>query len=360
MSLALYFRGGRSKRPTSSYTTSLLLHLIVLLVYQATRSSALDNSVIFTLCRDIDAYTAPNGQWLLSNDVWNNKDGTGSQCMITNADGTTFQANWVWPQSIGTVHSFPHINFLPPALPISFSNIKKLEVGATWNMYLSSSSSTGVQGLASTKAVCNVALDLFADKDPKAAVSEIDAGYEIMIWFGRFGTAYPLGWDQGKVWSQTIGNNVYDLYVGTDPTGHTTYSWLTGPFVQTFQFDVAPLLNAMIQKNLVEPDVVLGLIEFGSEAFYSPSNVTFSVTNYEVDLETVAGVQSLQPKSTSSHSITTTTLPKPPAISVESSPKTTSNASTQSSRKKNMSPAAQHRIWKEISWIALFTMRWLL
>jgi hypothetical protein len=75
-------------------------------------------------------------------------------------------------------------------------------------MYLSSTPSQGVTNLEANSVVCNVAIDLFADQDPKAATVESDAGYEIMIWFARFGSPSPLGYSQGKIWTQTIGDDV--------------------------------------------------------------------------------------------------------------------------------------------------------
>jgi hypothetical protein len=75
-----------------------------------------------------------------------------------------------------------------------------------------------------------------------------------------------------------------DLYVGTDPSGHTAYSWLTTGAVQAVQFDIAPLLQAMMQRNLIDANATLGLIELGSEAFYSTRNVTFTIDDYRVSL----------------------------------------------------------------------------
>jgi hypothetical protein len=54
--------------------------------------------------------------------------------------------------------------------------------------------------------------------------------------------------------------------------------------VQDVQFDIAPLLKAMVEHSLIDSNATLGLIELGSEAFFSTQNVTFSVQNYTVNL----------------------------------------------------------------------------
>ena len=40
----------------------------------------------------------------------------------------------------------------------------------------------------------------------------------------------------------------------------------------------------MVEHSLIDSNATLGLIEFGSEAFYSTQNVTFTVENYGVNL----------------------------------------------------------------------------
>jgi hypothetical protein len=54
--------------------------------------------------------------------------------------------------------------------------------------------------------------------------------------------------------------------------------------VQDVQFDIAPLLKAMVEHSLIDSNASLGLIELGSEAFFSTRSVTFTVENYTVNL----------------------------------------------------------------------------
>jgi xyloglucan-specific endo-beta-1,4-glucanase len=56
-----------------------------------------------------------------------------------------------------------------------------------------------------------------------------------------------------------------------------------------FNLDISPLLTALVQNNLMSSSVYIGRIDFGSEAFHSPSNVTFSAADYSLDLKCGSG-----------------------------------------------------------------------
>jgi xyloglucan-specific endo-beta-1,4-glucanase len=59
--------------------------------------------------------------------------------------------------------------------------------------------------------------------------------------------------------------------------------------MQDFNLDISPLLTALVQNNLVPSNVYIGRVDFGSEAFHSPSNVTFSAADYSMDLTCGSG-----------------------------------------------------------------------
>lgn len=52
----------------------------------------------------------------------------------------------------------------------------------------------------------------------------------------------------------------------------------------TFDEDISPLLQYLWRNQLVSADARLGLIEFGSEAYHSGNNVTFSAENFNMDV----------------------------------------------------------------------------
>lgn len=63
-------------------------------------------------------------------------------------------------------------------------------------------------GLDDIGAVANVAFDMFLDEDADNSTNATLAGYEIMIWIGRVGTPYPLGYDIGNAscYTQQLGS----------------------------------------------------------------------------------------------------------------------------------------------------------
>jgi xyloglucan-specific endo-beta-1,4-glucanase len=77
--------------------------------------------------------------------------------------------------------------------------------------------------------------------------------------------------------------------MGTNPRGHTTLSWMPDSNMQDFNVDISPLLTALVQNSLIPPNVYVGRVDFGSEAFHSPSNVTFSAADYSMDLACGSG-----------------------------------------------------------------------
>lgn len=50
----------------------------------------------------------------------------------------------------------------------------------------------------------------------------------------------------------------------------------------SFDEDVAPLLQYLWRRGLVSADARLGLVEFGSEAYRSGDNVTFSAAGFDM------------------------------------------------------------------------------
>lgn len=52
----------------------------------------------------------------------------------------------------------------------------------------------------------------------------------------------------------------------------------------TFDEDISPLLQYLWRNELVSADVRLGLVEFGSEAYYSGNNVTFSAGGFSMQI----------------------------------------------------------------------------
>lgn len=74
------------------------------------------------------------------------------------------------------------------------------------------------------------------------------------------------------------------LYLGQNSRGTNVYTWVSTSDETDFDEDISPLLQYLWRKNLVSADACLGLVEFGSEAFFSEDNVTFSAADFGMQI----------------------------------------------------------------------------
>jgi len=276
--------------------------------------------------------TAKGGLLAIQSDAWA-PTGDGYQCISVTEDVTAFNATWIWPSGPGATHSFPHLSFLPKLLPVSLSSITKFGLKASWKYYNTDPS-----------LACNVAVDMFADVDPIAAQKEMVAQYELMVWYGLLGAPWPLGYKEGPVMNVTIGTVDFSLYSGLNFRGHNTMSWLptTPTSIEDVDMDIAPLFQAM--SILLPPNLSLGLIQLGSEAFFSSVNVTFGMSDYSLDLETTSGSETLL-------------LAPTPTSTISSSSAATATSSSTSTTQKSGSIRNRSGWWLTIFIISIGIIR---
>ncbi|OCL04604.1 glycosyltransferase family 2 protein [Glonium stellatum] len=258
----------------------------VLVLLQACIARKSHSSDDVMLCGQYDIYNSSSGDLSFNSDAWN-PDKHGGQCVTVNKNGTKFDATWKWKSDAASVHSYPHVNFNSPLLPVKMTSISSLTIQSQWSMSPGSSPSVtnDVEGLSQLNTIANAALDLFADSDPTKAQSEVDASYEIMIWLGSFGDPKPLGFSTGAAcWNQSLGDVIFKLYIGKNHRGHSIFSWVSPLNMTDFNEDISPLLQALWRNGLVSPDALLGLVEFGTEASHSDKNVTFTMSNFGMAL----------------------------------------------------------------------------
>ncbi|KAF2498283.1 concanavalin A-like lectin/glucanase [Lophium mytilinum] len=164
-------------------------------------------------------------------------------------NGTTFEATWKWETDPSNVHSYPRVKFNTPLLPVQLSNLSSLLVETHWSMSPATSLNLGndLNGLSKINMIANVAIDMFADADPKKAQSETEAAFEIMLWLGSFGNPQPLGFRDGSgLFNQTLGNLQFKLFTGHNPArGHDVFSWMAPSNVTDFNEDISPLIQAL-------------------------------------------------------------------------------------------------------------------
>lgn len=76
------------------------------------------------------------------------------------------------------------------------------------------------------------------------------------------------------------------LYSGLNSRGTSVFTWVSPSDETSFDEDISPLLQYLASNELVSADAQLGLIEFGSETFYSAGNVTFSAGDFTMGVWT--------------------------------------------------------------------------
>lgn len=75
----------------------------------------------------------------------------------------------------------------------------------------SSKSGVDTSGLNDVGAMANVAFDMFMDLDATNSTSATAAMYEMMIWIGKVGGPYPLGYDEKNATCYTQQLGSYNL-----------------------------------------------------------------------------------------------------------------------------------------------------
>ncbi|KAK4444334.1 concanavalin A-like lectin/glucanase domain-containing protein [Podospora aff. communis PSN243] len=239
-----------------------------------------------TVC-DQKSYTSSENLTFNPN-AWN-PDGQGFQCISIHDSPPAFDATWAWVDKPRSVHSYPHVKLTTPALPTRLSNISALLLSAQWSMGPGSRPrpvlNVDSSGLSHIGASANVAFDIFADRNPRFAGSARTAETEVMIWLGRFGDAQPLGFaSESACLTITLANTDFMLYKGQNQRGTDVFTWVATSNVASFAAEVSPLLQSLWRNGLISPNSQIGLVEFGSEAFHSPDNVTFSASGFAIHL----------------------------------------------------------------------------
>ncbi|KAK3322725.1 concanavalin A-like lectin/glucanase domain-containing protein [Apodospora peruviana] len=274
-------------RPSSSLLIATTLSLL-----QQTIADDAARPENTTVCGQ-QVYTIKERKLIFNPNAWNPND-IGFQCISVQDEPPAFDAMWSWSMDSVSVHSYPHVKLVARALPAPLSNITALRLSAKWSMGIGSQPRSQPQlpidfdGLDAQATTANVAFDLFADPDDKKAVSETEAANEIMVWLGQFGYSYPLG---KAVVNVTVGGVDFQLFDGRNQRGIHVLTWVAVKAVPTFSEDISPLLRYLTDNKLVSLDTKIGTVSFGTEAFRSGGNVTFSATDFAMGLE-VDGVLS--------------------------------------------------------------------
>lgn len=235
------------------------------------------------MCGKYQSYSPNACGYTFNADNWND-DGSGYSCMNVNSGGSSFSATWKWANNANSVHSYPHATLKSADLPLQLSKLTSMHASSCWSLGTSPNSSSGINDKELTAGCVksNVALDLFID--PSATATS--AMYEMMIWYLVMPSAYPIGWnaaDAGKR-KYTLGGVTFSLYYASNGRGQTTYTWLPNKNLTSFDEDYLPLLGYLWGEGFIPESSYLLNLNFGSEAFHSNTNVTFSAQTFAMSI----------------------------------------------------------------------------
>jgi hypothetical protein len=101
------------------------------------------------------------------------------------------------------------------------------------------------------------------------------------------------------------------LYSGIKANGQKVLTWLAMPPVLQFDIDVLSFLRALETNNIITPDLTLGVVEFGTETFYANESITFTASDFSMNLSSNASATSSRPFHSSAVPRPTAAAPPP-------------------------------------------------
>ncbi|KAI5357511.1 putative glycoside hydrolase family 12, glycoside hydrolase family 11/12 [Septoria linicola] len=248
------------------------------------------------LCGRYETHT--NWPYMINNNAWG-LDDSGSICtyVCDTCSDIAFYSLWNWASEPPHVHAYPNVELKSDRLPLKLEQLASLYVSASWSFAPSSLPAGASQdpnteqvasAITSNDVQANVVLDVFADADKNRSQTPSKQTYELMVWVGVFGdSAWPIGMNAPRDPPVIVmlDDTEFTLYNGTNSRGQFVYSWVTNQTLTTFELDVAPLFGYLWENEGVPGDVYLGVVQFGTEAFYSKNQMNFSVSSYEAQIQ---------------------------------------------------------------------------
>ena len=111
------------------------------------------------------------------------------------------------------------------------------------------------------------------------------ASYEVMVWLAKYGPAtQPIGWDKGAQQTVVVNGTSFGLYTGQNGNGVNVWTWVASTTTNRFVGDILPLVTALETSSGPNGNDYLGYFGFGTEAYNSPTNVTFACSELYIDV----------------------------------------------------------------------------
>ncbi|WYZ43940.1 hypothetical protein EsH8_VII_000376 [Colletotrichum jinshuiense] len=250
-------------------------------------------------------------EYTLNPNQWGWTEGTdGNLCMnvttfnnqtyATDFSAPEFYVTWRYPRGPETqpVHAFPNIKVDGTILPVAISTLSNLAVDVAWSYGVgnyttdgASATTTDAAALEENETNTNVAIDMFLDDDKDKAQDSTKAKYEIMVWFGTFGSAtQPIGYQQGNgaLTTATINGTTFSLFYGQNGQSQHVLTWMAKESVEHFVGDLAPLITNLTTMNRADfptTATYLGYMGLGSEALSATDVVTFRVSTLSIEIK---------------------------------------------------------------------------
>ncbi|KAK2596113.1 hypothetical protein QQS21_006460 [Conoideocrella luteorostrata] len=259
----------------------------------------------------ITSISKGNQEFSINANPWGWQKGQpGAICILVNKFGNetnatahgappVFNVTWQYTKASGTqnVRAYPNALVKNKNLPVQLGRINKFELDVEWHF---SSKNDSVVEISRDHAIekdvsANVAIDMFLDKEASKSGSSEKAAFEVMVWFADYGkTAWPIGKhsvdDRGES-AVKLNGTEFRLFTGRNTNTkreQLVFTWLATQNTNKFNGSLLPLMNAIFAKgNATWPQKTdyLGHFAFGQEAYQSSENVTFSVPQLVVDIE---------------------------------------------------------------------------
>ncbi|KAJ5899617.1 hypothetical protein N7495_004361 [Penicillium taxi] len=244
-----------------------------------------------------DSFTFNPNQWGVTStsvgELCLNVTTFSNETYATDSTVPAWSVTWQYDQGLSTapVHAFPNV-MVDDIFPISLDSMQEINFDVEWTYGAGNDAADTIDetSLTAVNLNANVAIDMFFDSDKTTSQNSTSAKFEVMVWFATFGTSTDvIGHDDGIKKTMKLNNTTFNLYGGQNTaTNQWVYTWKTAETTGTFSDDIYPLIEYLYTEtgdDYPTKSDYMGVFQFGTEAFYSASNVTFNVPSMSIDIK---------------------------------------------------------------------------
>ncbi|KAJ4376005.1 hypothetical protein N0V83_001285 [Neocucurbitaria cava] len=187
---------------------------------------------------------------------------SGSQCTTLNSVSSalsfSWSTSWTWAEGKNSVKSYSNIAL--EHVNKKLSDIKTIPSTWAWKY-------TG------SKLVADVAYDMWLAPCVGCANT-----YEVMVWLGIYGGAFPISSSGKAIASHTIAGTTWKLFKGYHKDT-TVFSFVAPSNINSFDADIKLFFNYLTETQGVSNSHVVTGLQAGTEPF-TGSNAVFTTSKY--------------------------------------------------------------------------------